>query len=258
VYQFRQPGPSVKISLPFDEEILRTPLRKYLSDENFISLGFPLRPDFGVSSEDLEPRIQEIKRELGIRESDKTVLIMMGAQGTGKAITRYAKRIAGSLLGSKNEKLHVIALCGGNVELRKNTEATSNLENPNVVIHALGMKSGDYVAAAMRMANVLISKPGGCSVNEAFASNLYTLYHTDRGILPDAKYDVLLPWEAGNMVYSVQRHWGERIGDKKQFLRQLRNALDYPKLEIETCPGRNFGQNLAHYVDGLMGITRTW
>jgi UDP-N-acetylglucosamine:LPS N-acetylglucosamine transferase len=242
------PGPLVKVSLPFDDETLRKPLRGILADENFISLGFPLRPEFGISSEERQPKIEAIREELGIQESDKTVVIMMGAQGAGKAITKYSKKIARSSMGSENQKIHIVALCGKNEKLKFKTEATANPKNPNVVIHALGVKEGDYVAALMHFADVLVSKPGGASTNEAFASELYTLYHTDKS--PFGK-EILLPWEEGNMNYSVQKNWGERI-KKKEFINQLQSALSKPRLKIETCEGRNFKKNLLDYVETLL------
>ncbi|MEO5971564.1 MAG: hypothetical protein ABIQ95_16690 [Bdellovibrionia bacterium] len=246
------PGPGVKVSLSFDDENLREPLRTFFSNDNFVSLGFPLRPEFGISAEERQPKIDSIREELGIVESDKTVLIMMGAQGAGKAITKYTSKIAKSSLGSEIEKIHVVALCGNNEELRREAEATSNPKNPNVVIHALGMKPGEYIAALMRLANVLISKPGGASANEAFASELFTLYHTDRTFWHPNR-DVLLPWEAGNMNYSIQKKWGERI-EKKSFLEQLQRVLNKPRLEIENCEGRNFKRNLQDFVNNLLSV----
>jgi hypothetical protein len=175
---------------------------------------------------------------------------MMGAQGAGKAITQYTKRIANSSLGTENEKLHIVALCGSNAELRDKAEAAGRSNNPNVVVHALGMKPGEYIAALMHLANVLVSKPGGASANEAFASELYTLYHTDKFLW--SKHGISLPWEAGNMNYSIQKHWGERIVGKRKFIDQLRNALNRPRLRIPECQGRNFKKNLQTFVDNLL------
>ncbi|CAM6054836.1 unnamed protein product [Sphagnum tenellum] len=229
------PGRDVMVNLAFDDDDLKASLLPALTEENFIPpLGFPLRPEFGETTQELQPQIDEIREELGIRESDKTILIIMGAQGMGEVIVKYSDRIANSYLGSKNENLHVVALCGNNDELKTKTQATANPMNPFVKIHALGRKEGRTVAALMRMADLLITKPGGATVNEAFASNLYTLYHTDKSLL---KYDMLLPWEAGNMRYGIHKGWGERLEGRKKFLNQLHRTLNQPRLMIEDCPG---------------------
>lgn len=238
----KNPGPSFKVGIAFDDRDLKQPLRESLEEDNFAITGYPIRPEFGSTPEQHQAQITQIRQELGIKEEDKVVLIMMGAQGVGDAVTRYSRMIANSEKEFPNH-LHVVALCGSNEQLIEGTRAVqSSKTNARVTVHSLGRKDGAYVASLMRMSQVLISKPGGSSVNEAVAEELYTLFHSE-GVKGVA-------WEAGNMEYCIRKGWGEEI-DPENFQIQLVNNLTKPRLKIADCPGRRFDENIRRIVANI-------
>lgn len=232
------PGKDFHIGLPFSDRLITGPLSGQFDEENFEIIGYPLREAFGKKTKDMQEKIDEIRLELGIAEEDKVVLIMMGAQGVGTAVEDYSKAIANHK-NSFKEKVHVIALCGGEEKKESTIKACDGHTNPNVTVHALGRKDGEYIAALMRMGNLLISKPGGSTVNEAIASKIYTLFNGEA--------NKALPWEAGNMAYAVAKGFGEEI-DPEKFLEQVEMALDRERPSSIQCPGKRFGINLMNAV----------
>lgn len=239
----KEPGPRFKVALAFDDEGLKEPLRDKFNDENFVITGYPLRPDFGVSAVEQAEQIQAIEEELGIGKDDAVVLIMMGAQGVGDAVAHRARQIATST-NEFGKKVHVIALCGSNQELQQKTEAVKNIStNPDVNIVALGRKDGAYIAALMRRGNAIITKPGGSSTNEAIAEEIYSLFHSE-GVKA-------VRWEEGNMLYSINKQWGEEI-EEDHFVEQVAAAIARPRLVIKECPGRAFDQNLQAIVQHML------
>lgn len=232
------PGNDFHIGLPFSDRLVTGPLSHQFDEENFDIIGYPLREAFGKKTKDMQEKIDEIRLELGIAEEDKVVLIMMGAQGVGTAVEDYSKAIANHK-NSFKEKIHVIALCGGEEKKESTLKACDGHTNPSVTVHALGRKDGEYIAALMRMGNLLISKPGGSTVNEAIASKIYTLFNDEA--------NEALPWEAGNMAFAIAKGFGEEI-DPETFLEQVEAALNRPRPASIECPGKKFGINLMNTV----------
>jgi UDP-N-acetylglucosamine:LPS N-acetylglucosamine transferase len=243
--KMNHPGENFYIGLPFNDAWIKDQLRDQFDENNLMTTGFPLRPDFGLAAEELQPSMREIREELGIREGDKIVLVMMGAQG-GEAIKEISQHIADNP-EQYQQDVHVVALCSANKEIREKTdEACQNPLNPRVKVHALGIKDGKYIATLMGMANVMVSKPGGASVNEAIASELYTIY--------DGKANGALFWERGNMEFSQSHSWGEQL-DPEQLVLQVNEALKKPRIKVEDCPGKQFDKNINSVVGHIFNKT---
>lgn len=243
----KSPGPDFKVGLAFDDEELKRPLRHHLGDENFVITGFPLRSQFGIRTEALAESAAGIRKELGIAAEDKMALIMMGAQGAGQIILEYVSTLLHAGPRVVGGKLHVIALCGKNEALLKNVnELASGAMKTNIQVHALGFKDAQYMATLMRMSDVLISKPGGATVNEAIASEIPTLFH---------RPEVLFTWEAGNMQYAHKLGIGEGV-NKDGFIEQLENTLSRKRPRVDACPGRDFGKGLLQTVHQMVGINK--
>jgi UDP-N-acetylglucosamine:LPS N-acetylglucosamine transferase len=242
------PGPNFKIGLPFDDEDLKTQLASRFNDENYVVTGTPLRPEFALSLEEMGDQVAEVRKELEIQPGDQVITLMMGAQGTGKSILEYSRRILEKIVPKEGQVLHVVAMCGNNENLQAKVKALSDLPagSSNMIkIHALNLKPGSYMAALLRISNVFITKPGGSSVNEGIASGVYALYHPD-GISST-------PWERGNMTYAEKKGWGERI-KKSQFIRQVEKALTREHFNVEV-PGKKFKENLLSVVRQLLKET---
>jgi processive 1,2-diacylglycerol beta-glucosyltransferase len=243
----RHPGKEFRFGLLFDDHELKLKLSKHLSDENFVITGAPLRKDFGKSDTDLAPAMEKLRQELGMSPRDQVAILMMGAQGMGSSILKYSKRIAAYPHPLSRGDLHLVSLCGSNEDLKKKVEALNSSSfpgrNPRVKIHPLGRKESKDMAALMRMSQVLISKPGGSTVNEAVASGIYSLF--------DSATLYALPWEMRNLKYAQKRGWGERI-DPEQFDLQLKRALEMNRVKAEV-PGRKFKENLERVVLEMVG-----
>lgn len=240
---FYNPGTSFKIGLAFDDEDLINPVRKRFGNENFIVTGFPLRPEFGIPSHEMQSDMDAIRSEIGAKSKDKIAILMMGAQGSGQIISNYISKIVQNLPELADGSLHITALCGKNENLLESFQKNaSNKPKSSVLVHALGFKSARYVAALMRTADVIITKPGGSTVNEAIASEIFTLFHAPKYISK---------WERGNMEYVERKGWGERI-QPLSFLSQLTAALDRGRVEIPHVPGRQFKDRLLSTVKNMI------
>jgi UDP-N-acetylglucosamine:LPS N-acetylglucosamine transferase len=259
----------LKIAIPFDDISIKDLVKKNkFSVNNFTVTGYPLRPEFGSPAEELRPEYDVICKELAISAQDRVVVIMMGAQGSMKdtlnyvrRIRKHAKKVASpkddrslwkrfclrirGKLVIKREKVHILVMCGENEELRERIKGEMNEKIAKYVnLHPLGKKNGTQVAALLRFADVFVTKPGGSSVNEVLASEIFSLFD-----YRSAKY---IKWENVNLEYACKKGCGERI-NKKHFTKQLRRALDRPERpKVESCPGRNFNSNMRALITNLM------
>lgn len=89
-----------------------------------------------------------------------------------------------------HQRIHVVCICGRNGEVKKAIEKLFPPEaNTQIRVHALEMCDAEQIAALMGRACALITKPGGATVNEALACNVWQLY--DKAVhVPH--------WEMGN------------------------------------------------------------
>lgn len=239
---FNKPGTSFKIGLAFDDEELIAPVRKRFGNDNFIVTGFPLRPEFGISSLEMQSDMDAIRSEIGAKKIDKIAILMMGAQGSGQVISHYISKIVQNLPELPDGNLHIVALCGKNENLLEIYKKSTSKPKPSLLVHMLGFKDARYIAALMRTADVLITKPGGSTVNEAIASEIFTLFHAPKH---------LSQWEKGNMEYVERKGWGERI-QPLSFLSQLTKALNKKRVEIPYVPGRQFKDRLLSTVKDMI------
>lgn len=241
---FEDPGKDFHVGIPFDDPLIKSQLPKF-KDHHFEVIGYPLREAFGKSAIEMSSKIKEIRQELNIKDDDKIVLVMMGAQGVGNLVSEYSKTIACSPFVYEHT-IHVVALCGSDEKKNETEKYCSHATNPQVTMHALGRKDADYIAALMRMGNVLVSKPGGSTVNEAIASGIFTLFNSSA--------NRALPWEEGNMNYTIAKGLGEEI-KTENFLEQINQALEKPRPAIGECPGKQFNENLVKVVSNIFKET---
>ncbi|MBI2811142.1 MAG: hypothetical protein HYX67_09980 [Candidatus Melainabacteria bacterium] len=242
------PGKNFKIGLPFDDPALKKALsQNFFKEKNFEITGFPLRPEFGLSREELAKDIAAIRTELNIADGDKIAVIMMGARGAGDTVLEYSKKLLTGARKPEGGRLHIVALCGKNEELLEKVKAIGrNSSKSGAVVHPVGFKDARFMAGLLRLSDVLVSKPGGSTTNEALASEIFTLFH---------KPEVLFPWEEGNMNYAKDRHAGEMI-QPEHFLDQFNKALVAEKPVIPNVPGREFKTNLLRVVSKM--ISEGW
>jgi UDP-N-acetylglucosamine:LPS N-acetylglucosamine transferase len=144
--------------------------------------GIPVRSAFSSGDDDAE-RAAGLLR-LGLSADRLTVLAMVGAEGSPRALDNIARLAQAET--TLNAQLVVV--CGRNDDLRQRVQHLP----ARMPLHAMGFV--DNVAELMRLADVLITKAGGLTLAEAFCSRV-----------PVVVYDVLPGQEAGNLEYALQR-----------------------------------------------------
>lgn len=127
-------------------------IEKGISEEKVFAFGIPINRQF-------------IKGETTMQKSnDFTILLMAGSIGL-KGIKKVYKELLNIKL-----PLKVIIVCGNNSRLKNTLEEQNSLIPSNKDIIILGFT--DKVSEYMQISDVIITKPGGLTVTEAFAKNI--------------------------------------------------------------------------------------
>lgn len=93
-----------------------------------------------------------------------TVLLMGGSMGMSGMKKVYKELI------NMESPIKLIVVCGNNEQLKKSLEEKYSLEDSNKDITILGFTN--QIAQYMGVSDVIITKPGGLTVTEAFAKNI--------------------------------------------------------------------------------------
>ncbi len=93
-----------------------------------------------------------------------TVLLMGGSMGMSGI-----KKVYKELLVSESP-MKLIVVCGNNDQLKKSLEDKYSLEDSNKEVTILGFTN--KISQYMEISDLIISKPGGLTVTEAFAKNI--------------------------------------------------------------------------------------
>jgi UDP-N-acetylglucosamine:LPS N-acetylglucosamine transferase len=180
--------PQMKVTigadLPTTREILR---KKKIPESSIETIGLPLRPDF-MSPKDGK----KILEELHLPSNKGIILIMMGGAG-GQIAYEYAKNIGKMHLGA-----HLVVIAGRNNKLKKELEQLK-LHSSNT-LSAFGFT--DRVSDLMAVSNVIVTKPGPGTINEAMAMKLPILIdNTDTSLFWErANVDVVLRYGVGQKI----------------------------------------------------------
>lgn len=155
-------------------------------------LGLPVRRQFARAQPGAAARIQARER-LGLPAERFIVLAMVGTEGSSGALAH--------LRGLTRVPLDadIVAVCGRNERLRR---WVGGLEGPNRV-HALGFVEG--IVDLMLAADLLVTKPGGVTLAEAFCCHL-----------PMILFDPLPGQEEANTAYLMSRGAAELAHSPRQ------------------------------------------
>lgn len=196
--------PRYRMTLAYEDPEMRRMMEKTIPREKIHVSGFPVRASFYAS-----PQEQAIRKQFKIAEDAQLILIMMGGNA-GLAIKKYAAILAEFTeedLQQLNHGLcpvHVLCLCGdqSNSENQKMCVQINQLKpiSPNVTIQ--GIPATEQIADLMSIAEALITKPGGCTTNEALTKKLPMIFHA-----PFA----LMAWEVFNMKFCIKMGMGARF-----------------------------------------------
>jgi processive 1,2-diacylglycerol beta-glucosyltransferase len=140
-------------------------------------VGLPVRPEF-AAPRSLASRAT-VLASLGLEPDRFTVLVMVGAEGSPRALRNLAYLVGPPL------DTQVLVICGRNEALRRQVEA----------LHVCALGFVDNVAELMRAADLLVTKAGGLTLAEAFCSGVPVVVH-----------DLLPGQEAGNLAFAQQHH----------------------------------------------------
>jgi UDP-N-acetylglucosamine:LPS N-acetylglucosamine transferase len=142
-------------------------------------VGIPVRRDFATAVDRQRARAETLS-ELGLDPRKFTILAMVGAEGSPRAL----RNIAG--LAQADLDAQMVVVCGRNAQLRRQVQRLP----ARMPVHAVGFV--DRVADLMRSADVLVTKAGGLTLAEAFCCGVPVVVH-----------DILPGQESGNLEYVV-------------------------------------------------------
>jgi UDP-N-acetylglucosamine:LPS N-acetylglucosamine transferase len=144
--------------------------------ESIDVVGIPVRRDFtgDVDRQAVRARLGN----LGLDSEKFTILAMVGAEGSPRALANIAR------LAQLDLKAQMLVICGHNEHLRSHVEHLP----ASLPLRALGFV--DNVAELMRASDLLLTKAGGVTLAEAFCCGVPVVVH-----------DVVPGQEAGNLEY---------------------------------------------------------
>ena len=180
--------PQLKVTIGSDLPTTRDLLvKKHIPPSAIETIGLPLRPDF-IQEKDTA----KILDEFHLPANKEKILIMMGGAG-GDTAYEYARKI-----GSMNLSAHLIVIAGRNNKLKKELEQLRL--HPSNTLTAFGYT--DRVSDLMAVSDVIITKPGPGTINEAIAMKLPILIdNTDSSLF----------WERANVDIVVNYGIGQKI-----------------------------------------------
>ena len=174
-----------------------------------ITLGIPVQTKFSKHIDKIEAR-----KELGIDEKKKTIMLMSGGVGFGN----IAKLVLN--LNKCKTDFQIVCVCGRNAKLKKNLEQLKAKGKIKKDIYIFGFVNN--VDVIMSAADVLIGKIGGVGIAEAYNKHLPIIANKK---LPFQEYD--------NMVYLKARNACEYISKNSEAYKVVDNFFqDEDKLKI--------------------------
>ncbi len=175
---------TIGADLPTTRDIL---LEKKIPASAIETIGLPLRPDFMTQKDE-----SKILKDFHLPSNKEIILIMMGGAG-GDVAYEYTKKI-----GSMNLDAHLVIIAGRNNKLKKELEQIKL--HPSNTLSVLGFT--DRVSDLMAVADVIVTKPGPGTINEAIAMKLPILIDNT---------STSLFWERANVDIVLKYGIGQRI-----------------------------------------------
>jgi processive 1,2-diacylglycerol beta-glucosyltransferase len=249
--------PRYRMTLAYDDLEMRRIMEKKIPREKIHVTGFPVRDAFHKQGD-----AAAIRAHFGVQEGAKIILVMMGGNAS-PAIKKYAAILAEltdqDLMELNAPSLHVICLCGdpSNLENRKMAEEVNCLAPMSPRVKIQGIPATEKIAELMQIAEALITKPGGCTTNEALARKLPMIFHA-----PFA----LMSWEVFNMKFCIKQNMGARFKllgagffknrlrrNKERLVPLLKEAFERRRAPSPSLPDKNnFQKEFMYLVDCLL------
>lgn len=217
--------------LPTTRDVL---LKKKIPESAIETIGLPLRPDF-IAQKDRD----KLREEFQLPVNKEIILIMMGGAG-GETAYEYAKKIGNMNLGA-----HLIVIAGRNNKLKKEVEQIKL--HPSNSLTAFGYT--ERISDIMAVSDVIITKPGPGTINEAIAMKLPILIDNT---------DMSLFWERANVDMVMKYGVGQRIREFSQIQNllttYLKDAETKGSLEqsFTTAPANQFHLRIRGIIQDLI------
>jgi UDP-N-acetylglucosamine:LPS N-acetylglucosamine transferase len=199
----------------------------HLKDRGVIQVcGYPLRPSFVRETD--PKKLAAIKNQKNIPSDHRVALLAMGRQGIRDHIVKYMR-----LLQDPNQQmdkpLHLVVVCGKNADLKKELEdyvkgLLPHEKNPNVHFKIEGFVEEKDMADYFKVADALISKPGGATAAEAAAMGVPLLSCEPH------------PWEYPNQEYLKRHGLAEKLESDDTFRSQLQDLMQRKEEGISYQP----------------------
>lgn len=198
---------TIGADLPTTRDIL---VKKNVPDQAIETIGLPLRLDF-MNPKDPKKILQELNLPL-----DKAIiLIMMGAAG-GDTAYEYAKKV-----GELDLDLHLVVMAGRNNKLKKQLEKIELSPSNSMTVFGFTNRVSDIMAVS----DLIITKPGPGTINEAIAMKLPILIDNT---------DTSLFWERVNVDFVLKYGVGQKIKKFRQIEDFLISYLNDPQVMLQT------------------------
>lgn len=211
----------------------------HIAQEHVHTIGVPIRPEFL-----LQKNKNELKREYGIEQNKKVIMVLMGSQGSDEIHFYIAELL------KLSQPFHLLACIGKNEQSR---ETISTLKIPShISMSIIGFTKN--IADYMSLADLLITKSGTLSIGEALYKNVPLFLD---------KTSTLLPWEEFNHDFIKKNECGMSITNYLEVVpvitRMLtnENELDKYKNNSKQLEKRDFSQEFKKLVEKILSNDHT-
>lgn len=221
--------------MPFkNKEIYQKIAHAQIAPEKIEIGGFPLRSSFFQSFNK-----EDVKKEFNITSDKPLVMIMMGAAG-GAVTSDYVDELSQSSLS-----LHMIVCVGRNDELYKRLTAKKLPSSIGCTV----LNFTDKTAALMSIAELLITKPGSVSFNEALHMQVPFILDATKGILRLEAFNVALTkkYKLGKVITDISKLNAAvtRFLTDKEYVQSRKDAMSQ-------FPQHNFSHYIQNKVKHLI------
>jgi UDP-N-acetylglucosamine:LPS N-acetylglucosamine transferase len=230
-HQFRA---TVGTDLPTTKGAL---LAKGIDEREIEIIGLPLRPEFFSP-----PKKEEMREAYSIPADKNVVLILMGGAGASLSL-KYVKALAQS-----KDNLHLIVCCGRNHKLVNTLKAIP--VGPGNTLEAVPFT--EKIHELLALSDLLITKPGPGSINEAMACKIPMLIDQTNPTIywEAANIDLVTSFRIGDCVRSIKEI--PSMVHRFLFDEQLRESI---ARSYAALPENQFGKRLAPLIEEMTGET---
>ncbi len=192
--------------------------------EDAVAAGIPADRVHPVAGMPTHPRFHQARPadaagervKLGLDPALPTVLIFFGAQGSRRLVD-IARR-----LDSGDLRINLVIVCGHHVAAQAELASWESRSKK----HVLGFTDLENVATLMRMADVLVGKPGPLSIFEAMASRLPVV------LWDNPAFGVLFDY---NLAWVESEGVGVRVRSMDQVGDAVAHVLQSPEFRQRTA-----------------------